>query len=78
MSIREQLVQELERLSEDEVEQLAEYLAFVKYRTRLQAKPQVDEEKLAALYAEFAAEDREIAEQGMADYAEALAGEDDE
>jgi hypothetical protein len=36
----------------------------------------VDEAQLATLYAEFAEEDREMAEEGIADYATALAEED--
>ncbi len=47
MSVREQLVRELNNLSGPD-------------------------ETLAALYAEFAEEDRELAEEGMAEYAEAL------
>lgn len=47
MSVRDQLVSEIDNLSEPD-------------------------ETLAALYAEFAEEDRELAEEGMADYAEAL------
>jgi hypothetical protein len=36
----------------------------------------LDEEQLAALYSEFADEDRNLAEEGMADYAEDLVEED--
>jgi hypothetical protein len=38
--------------------------------------PRHDEAQLAALYAEFANEDRELAEEGMADYADGLWKED--
>jgi outer membrane protein assembly factor BamD (BamD/ComL family) len=75
MSTKEQVLEELERLSEAELKEVADYLAFLKYRS--QSKPLVvNEAQLAALYAEFAEEDRELAEEGMADYAEGLRAED--
>ena len=75
MSIQEQVVEELKTLSVAELEKVAQYLAFLKFSTR-QAVGIADEEKLAALYAEFAEEDRQLAEAGLADYAEGLLRED--
>jgi hypothetical protein len=75
MSTKEEVLEEIKTLSEAEIEEVAEYVAFLKYRSR--RKPSVvDESHLAALYAEFADEDRNLAEEGMADYAEGLAKED--
>jgi hypothetical protein len=75
MSTKEQVLEEIETLSEAEVEEVAEYVAFLKYRSR--SKPRVvDDSRLASLYAEFADEDQRVAEEGMADYAEGLAKED--
>jgi hypothetical protein len=75
MSTQEQVLEEIKNLSEAELKQVAEYLAFLKYRAR--SKPRaVDESQLAALYAEFAEEDRDLAEEGMRDYAEGLSKED--
>jgi hypothetical protein len=37
---------------------------------------ELDDAQLAALYSEYAVEDRELAEQGMEDYAKGLLGED--
>lgn len=75
MSTKEQVLEEIGTLSEAEVKEVAEYLAFLKYRS--QNKPQlVDESQLEALYAEFAQEDRNLAEEGMADYTEGLMKED--
>jgi hypothetical protein len=76
MTIREQVIEEIGALSEDEVREVAEYLAFLKFRARSSSTPLYDETQLAALYAEFAVEDRELAEEGMADFAEGLAEED--
>ena len=75
MSIKEQVVEELKTLSEAELLEVAEYLAFLRFRAR-HAAPAFDEAQLAALYAEFADEDRSLAEEGMADYAEGLMEED--
>ncbi len=75
MSIREQVLEELENLSETEFERVTEYLAFLQYRSR--SRPTVaDNSQLAALYAEFAVEDRALAEEGLADYAAGLRKED--
>lgn len=76
MSIREQVVQEMGALSEAALKQVADYVAFLRFQERFRHKPESDEVKLAALYAEFAEEDRELAEEGMADYAAQLARED--
>ncbi|NJN94308.1 MAG: hypothetical protein HC875_09560 [Anaerolineales bacterium] len=78
MTLKEQVVQELNSLSETEIKQVAEYVAFLKFRTRHPLTFTLNETKLAALYAEFAEEDRELAEAGMADYSAGLAREDRE
>jgi len=75
-TIKEQITQELDSLSEADLGQIAEYLAFLKFRSRVKSMPSLDETKLAALYAEFGDEDRGLAEQGMSDYAQSLAEED--
>ena len=75
MSVTEQVVEQLKTLSEAQIKEVAEYVAFLKFRTR-KASPQLDEKHLAALYAEFADEDRNLAEEGMAEYAKGLAKED--
>ena len=76
MSVRQELIEQLQGLSEDQLRQVADYLAFLKYRSRPRPISQSDEDQIAALYAEFAEEDRELAEQGMVDYNEALIRED--
>lgn len=75
MSIKEQVVEELKTLSEAELKEVSEYLAFLRFRARRTA-PTFDEGQLAALYTEFADEDRNLAEEGMADYVEGLIEED--
>jgi len=76
MSVREELVQQIQGLTDDQVRQVADYLSFVKYQSRFQAAPRLDEKQLAALYGEFAEEDRELAEEGMAAYQAGLLKED--
>jgi hypothetical protein len=71
MSTKEQVLEDLETLSEAELKEVAEYLAFLKYRSS-NAAYVVDESQLAALYAGFAEEDRKLAEEGMTDYAAGL------
>lgn len=76
MSIREQVVADLKTLSDDQLKQVADYLAFVRYQSLKKSTPTTSEVELAALYAQFADEDRDLAEEGIAEYADALAEED--
>ena len=76
MLIKEQVVQELDNLSETELRQVAEYMAFLRFRARIRPIPEFDETKLAAFCTEFADEDRKLAEEGMSDYAKGLMKED--
>jgi hypothetical protein len=76
MSVREQVTRELDNLSGAEHKQVAECVAFLKFRTRLNQISPLDEAQLSALYSEFADEDRRLAEEGMSDYAKGLAKED--
>lgn len=75
-SVKEQVTQALDTLSETELQQVAEYVAFLRFRTRVAPVPPVDPAQLATLYAEFAAEDRALAEIGMDDYCDQLHAED--
>ena len=78
MITREKIVEEIESLSEAELEQVARYLALVKCCSHsiTGSSAQFDETYLAALYAECAETDRELAEAGLSDYASGLAQED--
>jgi hypothetical protein len=76
MSIKEHVIHGLDTLSEAELVQVAEFLAFLKFRARLQPMPELDEAQLATLYAACADEDRALADEGMADYVQGLCQED--
>ena len=76
MTLKQQVTQDLERLDEGGLREVADFVAFLQFRTRRHAALDWDESKMAALYAEFAEEDRALAEASMADYAAGLARED--
>lgn len=75
-SVKAQVTQSLDALSEVELQQVGEYVSFLKFRQRVVPPPMVDEAQLAALYAEFAEEDRALAEEGLEEYRDRLIAED--
>lgn len=76
MLVKEYVVQELATLDEIQLQQVAEYLAFLKFQARRHTRPQFEETQITALYAEFADEDRCLAEESMAEYNASLLAED--
>ena len=76
MAVKGHLAKELDTLAEHQLREVAEYVAFLKFRSRFMASPSVDEEELTKLYGEFAEEDRQLAEEGIANYTNSLAKED--
>lgn len=76
MSMKEQVAHELDGLSEAELQQVSEYVAFLKFRARVSRVSALDEAQLAVLYSKFADEDLRLAEEGISDYIEGLAKED--
>ena len=75
-SVKEQVSQALDTLSEAELQQVADYVAFLRFRARLSPLPVGDAAQLATLYAEFADEDRALAEEGLDEYRAQLHDED--
>lgn len=75
-SVKEQVTKSLDSLSETELQQVAEYVAFLKFRARVAPLPMVDGAQLAALYAQCADEDRALAEEELAWYRDQLHAED--
>lgn len=76
MTVQEYVSQSLRNLSETELTEVAEYLAFLRFRARAHVAPPFDAAQAASLYAKFAEEDRTLAEEGMGEYVKGLAAED--
>ena len=75
MPLKELLRQEIENLNEEQLKQLSDFIAFLKFRSR-NASWQIDQNHIAAIYSEFAEEDRQLAEEGLDEYTELLRQED--
>jgi hypothetical protein len=71
-AIKDLIQQELEKLDLEQLKQVFEFIAFLKFCARLATIPAIDETNLAALYGEFSEEDRQLAELGISEYAELL------
>ncbi len=76
MSVKEQVIQSLDILSEDDLRQVAEFVAFLKFRPRLPSAGILDEAQVATLYAADVDEDQELAEAGLGEYVYTLCQED--
>ena len=75
VALKEFITQELETLNEEQLRQVADFMAFLKFRLRSR-RWKIDESQLAILYSEFAEEDQKLAEEGLDEYAELLRQED--
>jgi hypothetical protein len=75
VALKELITQELENLNEEQLRQVADFLSFLKFRSRSRHW-KIDESQMAALYSEFAEEDQRLAEEGLDEYAELLRQED--
>lgn len=73
--LKEVIIQELENLNEQQLQQVADFVAFLRYKSRL-ASLKIDDKQIATLYQEFDKEDRKLAEQGIDEYAKSLHQED--
>jgi len=71
----ETLKQGLDQLTNEQLQQVADFIAFLKFRDK-RRRVILDPARLASLATEFAEEDRTLAEAGMGDYAVMLAQED--
>ena len=54
---KESLKQELDRLNDQQLQQLADFIAFLKFQSKL-SQPEPDLNQIAHLYQEFADEDK--------------------
>lgn len=70
------LKKDLDQLTNEQLQQVADFIAFLKFRDQCRRRVVLDPAQLAALATEFAEEDRVLAEVGMSDYATMLDHED--
>ncbi len=72
----EAVKQDLDRLTYNQLQQVADFIAFLKFRNQRQQRVVLDPKQLCELFTEFADEDNAFAEEGMSDYAVMLHQED--
>ena len=72
MSLKERVVGEVEMLNKNELQAVAEYVSFLKYR----AQENLNEARLKNLYREFEREDRAMAQADIESYSGNLVCED--
>jgi hypothetical protein len=72
----EALKQDLDRLTHNQLQQVAEFIDFLKFCNQRHHRVVLDPKQLADVFMEFADEDRAFAEAGMDDYAVMLYQED--
>ena len=72
----EALKQDLDQLTQEQLQQVADFIAFLKFRHKRRHHIVLEASQLAALATEFAEEDRALAEAGISDYAAMLSQED--
>jgi len=76
MTAKEQLLREIEELDDSQVREVEEFLAFLRFRSRYDTPVVFDRAQAAEQYREAAAEDRKMADEGLADYSAGLKRED--
>jgi hypothetical protein len=73
---KEKVSSDIINLNDVQLRQVAEFLDYLKFKEKSKRARQFDESEIAKLYQEFEVEDRELAESGLAEYAENLNFED--
>ena len=68
MTVQERLKKEIKSLNEQQLHDLEQYIAFLKYRSRFTISQSFDNNEIFRLYRKFSKEDIELAEEGMDDY----------
>ncbi|MGL5804700.1 MAG: hypothetical protein ACRC2R_18710 [Xenococcaceae cyanobacterium] len=68
----EALKQDLDRLTSEQLQQVADFIAFLKFCDKRRRQIVIEPSQLASLATEFGEEDRAFAESGMNDYAAML------
>lgn len=72
---KEAIKRDIDRFNDQQLKQIADFIAFIKFQTKF-SQQTTDISQFANLYQEFAEEDRQLAETGIAEYASLLNSED--
>ena len=72
MLAKEQLVQELRSLSDEDVQRVMKYIAVLKSKSYSRKIESLDENSLRIMYAEASGEDSLLADSGLSEYAAGL------
>jgi len=76
MIVKEHLIKEIHRLNEEQLQELEDFLFFLKFRSRISRPSEIKETEIAKLYSDSKEEDRIMSEEGMEDYLHGLLKED--
>ena len=76
MTVQERLKKEIKSLNEQQLNDLEQYVAFLKYRSRFMISQSFDNDSIFSLYKKYSKEDIEFAEEGMDDYIAGLTKEE--
>jgi hypothetical protein len=74
--LKEHLIKEINRLNEEQLQELEDFLFFFKFRSRISRASEVKETEIAKLYSDSTEEDRVMSEEGFDDYLPGLLKED--
>ncbi len=75
---REQLVEDLRHLSEEDIQRVMKYISILKSKLYSGKTKSLNEESLRIMYAEAYNEDSMLADSGLADYSAGLKREDNQ
>lgn len=76
MIVKEHLIKEIHRLNEEQLQELEDFLFFLKFRSKISRPSEIQEKEIARLYSDSTEEDRIMSEEGMDDYLSGLLKED--
>lgn len=76
LTLKDKINREIDKLNEEQLQEVINFISFLKFRYRLNRQTDFNLTHVANLYQEFAEEDRKLAEEGIDEYVELLKEED--